>query len=251
MAAQCAAHSARRHWPVPKMLEHLVGAEDGRRRLRRQRRQQRRHLHQPAAAGNRVDEAGQQRRQRQQVATRSFADAEAAEDHPEQIVGGEFAGDARQRLLRQTQFLGAQLQLLQPFAGAHPAAQRPRPAPPGAARAPGSHPRHGRASRPRAAVRRAAGAARRRSSPTGADALVPCVLEARRLDLGQIALVLDHDALDARRQTRSDAWSAGVTPARASTICKHHVGAPDLLPAALDADLLDRDPRSRAGRRYR
>lgn len=39
-----------------------------------------------------------------------FSDAEAAENHPEQVVGGEFAGNFTQRLLRQTEFLGKEFE---------------------------------------------------------------------------------------------------------------------------------------------
>ena len=41
---------------------------------------------------------------------RSLADAEAGEDHAQQIVGSEFAGDLGQRALRQAQFLGQQVE---------------------------------------------------------------------------------------------------------------------------------------------
>src|SRR4029079_19522877 len=41
---------------------------------------------------------------------RSFADAEPAEDHPEQIVGAHVAGDRRKRLLRAAELLGEELQ---------------------------------------------------------------------------------------------------------------------------------------------
>lgn len=40
---------------------------------------------------------------------RLFTDAEAGENTPQQIVGGEFTGDFAQRLLRQAQFFGQQL----------------------------------------------------------------------------------------------------------------------------------------------
>src|SRR4029079_2352492 len=41
---------------------------------------------------------------------RSFADAKPAEDHPEQIVGADFTGDRRKRLLRAAELLGEELQ---------------------------------------------------------------------------------------------------------------------------------------------
>ena len=40
-----------------------------------------------------------------------FANAELAEYHAEQVVGGEFAGDLSQRLMRQAQFLRKEFQL--------------------------------------------------------------------------------------------------------------------------------------------
>lgn len=42
-----------------------------------------------------------------------FSDAETAEDYPEQIVGGKFAGNLAERLLRQPEFFGKQFECWQ------------------------------------------------------------------------------------------------------------------------------------------
>ena len=95
----------------------LVGTEQRRRAVLRQHGEERRYLHQSAATDHGVDEPGSQRGQPEQGELRQFgnghllADAEAAEDFSKEIVGGEFTGDAAERLLPSQHFIGKQFEL--------------------------------------------------------------------------------------------------------------------------------------------
>ena len=93
----------------------FVGAEQRRRRLARVHDEQRGNLDQSAAADHRVDRAGKKGRddQHQEAGIDGLhllADAEAAENDAEQVVGAEFSGDFAERLLGQAKFLGKQFQ---------------------------------------------------------------------------------------------------------------------------------------------
>ena len=87
---------------------------------------------------------------------RSFADAEARKDHAEQVVGGEFAGDRRERRLRLAQLLGEELERRRAPREVRRrrrrGARRHRAARPGAARARGTRPPCPPARRPCARI---------------------------------------------------------------------------------------------------